>query len=250
MVGVYVHVDELGAANSERPPDRADDTFVAPLGHVRHGLEGEHPPTLESVREPTAPAYYDRRAPEYDDWYEGVGLYADRDRPGFGAELIAVTEALAALPPARTLDVGCGTGFLTQHLRGTVTGLDASGRMLAIAAGRVPTGTFVQGDALTLPFPDDSFDRVCSGHFYGHLDQRQRVTFLGEARRVAPELVLVDASRTHSAVDDEWSERRLLDGSRWEVYKRWFEPTALLGELGGGDVLHAGDWFVVVRSPR
>ncbi len=60
----------------------------------------------------------------------------------------------------------------------------------------------------------------------------------------------MDASRTHSAVEDEWSERRLLDGSRWEVYKRWFEPNALLGELGGGDVLHAGDWFVVVRSPR
>ena len=26
-------------------------------------------------------AYYDRRAPEYDDWWLGVGLYADRDRP-------------------------------------------------------------------------------------------------------------------------------------------------------------------------
>ena len=122
--------------------------------------------------------------------------------------------------------------------------------MLAIAARRVPTGTFVQGDALSLPFPDHGFDRVCSGHFYGHLDERQRIAFLGEARRVATELVLVDASRTHSAVDDEWSERCLLDGSRWEVYKRWFEPDALLDELGEGDVLHAGDWFVVVRSPR
>jgi demethylmenaquinone methyltransferase/2-methoxy-6-polyprenyl-1,4-benzoquinol methylase len=202
------------------------------------------------VREPTAPAYYDRRAPEYDNWYEGVGLYADRERPGFDEELTAVTEVLAALAPARTLDVACGTGFLTQHLRGPVTGLDASERMLAIAARRVPTATFVQGDALSLPFPDHGFERVCSGHFYGHLDERQRTAFLGEARRVAPEFVLVDASRTHSAVDEEWSERRLLDGSRWEVYKRWFEPDALLEELGGGDVLHAGDWFVVVRSPR
>ena len=122
--------------------------------------------------------------------------------------------------------------------------------MLAIAARRVPTGTFVQDDALSLPFSDESFDRVCGGHFYGHLDERQRTAFLAEARRIAPELVLVDASRTHSAVDDEWSQRRLLDGSRWEVYKRWFEPDALLDELEGGDVLHAGDWFVVVRSPR
>jgi demethylmenaquinone methyltransferase/2-methoxy-6-polyprenyl-1,4-benzoquinol methylase len=204
------------------------------------------------VREPTAPEYYDRRAPEYDDWYLGVGLFADRERPGFDDELTEITRTLAGLPPARTLDVACGTGFLTQHLRGAVTGLDASERMLAIAASRVEDGTFVRGDALALPFADDGFDRVVSGHFYGHLDDVQRARFLREARRVAPELVLVDASRRHSPVDEEWSARLLEDGSRWEVYKRYFEPETLLSELGGdgGDVLHAGEWFVVVRSPR
>jgi demethylmenaquinone methyltransferase/2-methoxy-6-polyprenyl-1,4-benzoquinol methylase len=204
------------------------------------------------VREPTAPAYYDRRAPEYDDWYLGVGLYADRDRPGFDDELTQVTRTLAGLPPARTLDVACGTGFLTRHLRGAVTGIDASDRMLAIAASRVENGTFVQGDALALPFRDDSFDRVVSGHFYGHLDGDQRVAFLREARRVAGELVVVDASRAHSPVAEEWSERRLADGSRWEVYKRWFEPDALLAEIGDGrgEVLHTGEWFLVVRSLR
>jgi demethylmenaquinone methyltransferase/2-methoxy-6-polyprenyl-1,4-benzoquinol methylase len=203
------------------------------------------------VREPTAPTYYDRRAPEYDDWYLGVGLYADRDRPGFDDELTRVTEVLASLPPARTLDVACGTGFLTRHLAGSVTGLDASARMLALASSRVPHATFVEGDGLALPFADDSFERVVSGHFYGHLDAAQRAAFLGEARRIAPELVLVDASRAHSEVDEDWSERLLSDGSRWEVFKRWFEPEALLAEMGGkGDVLHAGDWFVVVRSPR
>ena len=204
------------------------------------------------MREPTAPAYYDRRAPEYDDWYLGVGLFAERERPGFGAELARVTSILSALPAARTLDVACGTGFLTQHVHGDVTGLDASARMLAIASARIEGATFVQGDALALPFPDDSYDRVVSGHFYGHLDETQRTTFLGETRRVARELVLVDASRGHSPVAEEWSERHLNDGTVWEVYKRWFEPQALLDEIGGsgGEVLHAGDWFVVVRSAR
>jgi demethylmenaquinone methyltransferase/2-methoxy-6-polyprenyl-1,4-benzoquinol methylase len=204
------------------------------------------------VREPTAPAYYDRRAPEYDDWYLGVGLFADRERPGFEHELARVTGVLEELPEARTLDVACGTGFLTRHLHGDVTGLDQSARMIEIASSRVHGGTFVRGDALALPFPDDSFDRVLSGHFYGHLDVDQRIAFLREARRVAPELVLVDASRSHSPVDEEWSERRLGDGTVWEVYKRWFEPAALLAEIGDGrgEVLHAGEWFVVVRSPR
>jgi demethylmenaquinone methyltransferase/2-methoxy-6-polyprenyl-1,4-benzoquinol methylase len=202
------------------------------------------------MREPTAPVYYDRRAPEYDDWYLGVGLYADRDRPGFDTELEQVATTLAQLSPTRTLDVACGTAFLTRHLRGPVTGLDASARMLAIARERVPAATFVQGDGLALPFADDAFDRVLTGHFYGHLDARQRSSFLREARRVAGELVVVDAAREHSPVEEEWSSRILSDGSAWEVYKRYFDPVALLAKLGGGDVLLAGHWFVVVRSPR
>jgi demethylmenaquinone methyltransferase/2-methoxy-6-polyprenyl-1,4-benzoquinol methylase len=201
------------------------------------------------MHEPTAPAYYDRRAPEYDDWYHGVGLYAERDRAGFDENLAAMCAALAALPPARTLDVACGTGFLTRHLRGEITGLDQSARMLEVASSRLPSATLVQGDALLLPFADEAFDRVFSGHFYGHLEESQRAAFLQEARRVAPELVIADASRERSHTAEEWSERVLRDGSNWQVYKRWFTPDGLLGELGGGEVLHAGPWFVVVRSP-
>jgi hypothetical protein len=31
------------------------------------------------------------------------------------------------------------------------------------------------------------------------------------------------------------------------VFKRWCTPAQLVAELGGGDVLHAGTWFVAVR---
>ncbi|MFL5929369.1 MAG: class I SAM-dependent methyltransferase [Gaiellaceae bacterium] len=192
--------------------------------------------------------YYDTRAPEYDDWYLGRGLFAGRDRLGWDAELQKLFRVLEALPPARTLDVACGTGFLTRHLRGDVVGLDQSARMLEEAAHQGPHATYVQGDALELPFPAAVFDRVLTGHFYGHLQPPERERFLTEARRVAPELVVVDASRTHSDVDEHMSERVLNDGSRWEVFKRYFTGEGLAAELGGGEVLHEGDWFVVVRS--
>ena len=39
----------------------------------------------------------------------------------------------------------------------------------------------------------------------------------------------------------------LNDGSSWEV-KRYFTAASLVTELGGGEVLHDGSWFVVVRS--
>jgi demethylmenaquinone methyltransferase/2-methoxy-6-polyprenyl-1,4-benzoquinol methylase len=192
--------------------------------------------------------YYDTRAPEYDDWYRGTGLFADRDRPGWESELGELVGVIERLPAGRTLDVACGTGFLTQHLRGTIVGLDQSMQMLAEAARQAPSASFVQGDGLALPFPDASFSRIFTGLFYGHLRDAERRAFLDEARRVAGELVIIDSSRAHSDVDDDVQERVLNDGTRWEVYKRWFTGPGLAAELGGGDVLHDGDWFVAVRT--
>ena len=192
--------------------------------------------------------YYDARAPEYDDWYRGRGGFAERDRPGWDDELGELTRTIDALPPVRTLDVACGTGFLTRHLRGDVVALDQSARMLEEARRQATHATFVQGDGLELPFPNDTFDRVFTGHFYGHLDEPERERFLAEVRRVARELVVVDASKEHSGIDEHMSQRTLDDGSTWEVYKRYFTGPGLAEELGGGEVLFEGMWFVVVRA--
>jgi demethylmenaquinone methyltransferase/2-methoxy-6-polyprenyl-1,4-benzoquinol methylase len=193
-------------------------------------------------------AYYERRAPEYDEWWLGTGRFANRDRPGWVEERTALTETLAALAPARTLDVACGTGFLTQHLRGEITGLDQSASMLELAQAKVPDGRFIQGDALELPFADDSFERLLTSFFYGHLEEDDRTRFLGEARRVARRLVVVDSALHEDVEPVEWQERVLNDGSVWQVYKRYFEPGSLADELGGGRALFAGRWFVAVEA--
>jgi ubiquinone/menaquinone biosynthesis C-methylase UbiE len=196
-------------------------------------------------------AYYEARAPEYDDWYEGTGGFAGRDRPAWRELLGELAAALGAMPPARTLDVACGTGYATRWLPGEITGLDQSQSMLAIAARRLPDARFVRGDAFELPFPDDSFDRVTAMSFYGHLEGEDRERFVAEARRVASELVVVDAALQPGGSAEERQERVLNDGSRWTVYKRFFTPEELLAELGGGGrVLYAGHWFVAVASPR
>jgi len=193
-------------------------------------------------------AYYERRAPEYDDWWRGTGLFTDRHRPGWDEETAALTSMLEALAPARTLDVACGTGFLTGYLPGEITGLDQSKSMLELAAGRLPDVEFARGDALDLPFEDSSFERVFTSFFYGHLEEPERSVFLREARRVAPELVVVDSALTNDAQPVEWQERVLTDGSRWQVYKRFFEAEELAEELGGGRTLFAGRWFVAVQT--
>jgi ubiquinone/menaquinone biosynthesis C-methylase UbiE len=192
-------------------------------------------------------AYYDRRAPEYDDWWLGQGLYADRDRPGWQDELRLLEGVLRDLPPVSTLDVACGTGFLTRHLRGKIVGLDASERMLEVARGQVPNARFEQGDALSLPFEDGAFDRVFTSYFYCHLEDEERARFLAEARRIAQELVVVASIRGDGDASERWEERRLKDGSRWNVYKRVFEGPDLADELDG-EIVFKGRWFVVVRA--
>jgi SAM-dependent methyltransferase len=192
--------------------------------------------------------YYDRRAFEYDDWWLGRGRFADRERPGWDEEVEVLAELIGSLPPARTLDVACGTGFLTRHLRGDVVGFDQSDRMLAVASEQAPHARFVQGDALELPFADGEFDRIFTSYFYCHLEPDERARFLAEARRVAAELVVVASMPGADDPLERYEERVLNDGSRWTVFKRVFTGEQLAAELGGGEVLHEDRWFVVVRA--
>ena len=75
-------------------------------------------------------AYYHARAAEYDDWWQQRGLYAERWSEAWQAERDLALDAVAALPAKRTLDVACGTGFVTRLLAGEVVGLDQSAAML------------------------------------------------------------------------------------------------------------------------
>ena len=186
-------------------------------------------------------AYYEARAREYDDWWN----WHVAEHP---EELDRLVRTIQELAPVRTLDVACGTGFLTRHLPGEVVALDQSETMLELAAQQAPEAELVQGEGLVLPFEDGSFDRVFTSHFYGHLDETERRRFLTEARRVARELVVVDSAVRNETPPILMQERVLKDGSRWAVLKRYFTAEELAEELGGGHVFHEGDYFVVVQA--
>ena len=95
--------------------------------------------------------------------------------------------AVAAIvrPGDRVLDICCGTGDVAvAALRagGRVTGLDFSERMLERARRKSAEVEWVQGDALALPFEDDSFDAATAGFGVRNLDDLERG--LVELRRV------------------------------------------------------------------
>ncbi len=90
-------------------------------------------------------------------------LYDSKHRfvTDLGAELITL---LAPLPGEHILDLGCGTGHLTQKIAGMgaiVTGLDSAESMIAQARAHYPDLQFVVGDGADFHF-DTPFDAVFS----------------------------------------------------------------------------------------
>jgi SAM-dependent methyltransferase len=81
------------------------------------------------------------------------------------------------------LDVGCGTGVVSRELqaRGRVTSLDFASLALEYAARR-SLPRLVKGDAVELPFRDDSFDAIVGLDIFEHLENDDRA--FAEAFRV------------------------------------------------------------------
>jgi 2-polyprenyl-6-hydroxyphenyl methylase / 3-demethylubiquinone-9 3-methyltransferase len=91
------------------------------------------------------------------------------------------------LKPAKVLDIGCGGGFLTNHLAEwghAVTGIDLSPSSLEAAHQNDKTKTvaYLPANAYDLPFKDRSFDAVSAMDILEHVENPGQL--LSEASRV------------------------------------------------------------------
>jgi ubiquinone/menaquinone biosynthesis C-methylase UbiE len=98
----------------------------------------------------------------YTDWsavYDGPNALID-------AEEVVLREMLGGIPPGKALDVGCGTGRVTEilvSLGHEVTGIDPTPAMLEAAKAKSIRATFVDGDVSAMSAADESVDLVtCS----------------------------------------------------------------------------------------
>jgi ubiquinone/menaquinone biosynthesis C-methylase UbiE len=109
-----------------------------------------------------------------------------------GAEVSREIAKEINLHKNRVLDVGCGIGgparMLADEFNCNVTGIDMShefilaARQLSELVGLTPKTTFVQGDALELPFENGSFDVVWTQHVQMNVSDKAR--FYSEIARV------------------------------------------------------------------
>lgn len=104
-----------------------------------------------------------------------------------------VDEGGQGLRGRRILDVACGTGRHSIHFDAagaSVTGVDASSAMLAVARAKQSNVTWLEGDVAKLPVPDASFDIVVNALVMEHVEHVRPA--LAEANRaLAPGSALV-----------------------------------------------------------
>ena len=115
-------------------------------------------------------------------------------------------------PGDRVLDVGAGKGFLVKDLLKALPGLEAFGLDISEYAlmhcEPEVVGRLHLGNAIKLPFPDNSFKAVLSLNTIHNLDRADLMTALKEMERLAPGrgFVQVDSYRTpeQKALFEEW----------------------------------------------
>jgi SAM-dependent methyltransferase len=98
-------------------------------------------------------------------WGRKAADFATLSEPGNCREYVAMHHRLGVDAGDRLLDMACGSGLALElaRLRGaSVSGIDASPRLVAVARDRNPDGDIRVGDMNALPWEAASFDVVTS----------------------------------------------------------------------------------------
>ena len=166
---------------------------------------------------------YDSVAELYDDTFEDIAVRED--------ELRWLGQELGDTSDMRVLDIGCGNGAflakLAPRLREAV-GVDISEKMLEQARKRNRQHShlsFQQIQGPSLPFPDNSFDRVISVLSFRYLDWDPIVKEILRVLKPGGEFLVVDMV----AAPVKWQEYPFFLRSKLKTYwqriahRRYFE---------------------------
>lgn len=96
------------------------------------------------------------------------------------------------------LEIGCGPGSFTKHLKGKkIACVEPSEKLLAVAKKRIDQNVeFKQGKAENLPIESEAFDRVfCSFSFRDFKDKRQSLVEIYRVLRKGGRSIILDIAK-------------------------------------------------------
>jgi SAM-dependent methyltransferase len=196
--------------------------------------------------------YYDRRAGEGTRtighalaYWTGLGV--NTTAVEVEREALQVRRLLRSMKEASFVEVGAGPGTFTADLPGWGIALDQSETALRVLRSGAAASPLVRADALRLPFRERAVKRVFAAHIYGLLEESHRRAFLAEARRIAKELIVVDAGRPSGVPAEHWQRRTLSGGDTFRVFRRHFDSDSLAAEING-QPLFSGRFYVMVSA--
>lgn len=140
--------------------------------------------------------------------FDGVAERYDRTNTilSFGRDRMwrrATRDALALRAGELVLDLGAGTGVSTAELGRSgarVAGVDISQGMLRAGKRARPETTLLAGDALALPFPDETFDAVTISFALRNVhDTAAALTEMARVTRPGGRLVVCEFSHPTNA---------------------------------------------------
>jgi ubiquinone/menaquinone biosynthesis C-methylase UbiE len=159
-------------------------------------------------------------------------------------QIVEGVAAYVAVPAGGSiLDVGCGSGALTiacakRNPEAVITGLDRWGKEYPgygkavcernATAESVQNVVFLDGNALKLSFPDESFDAVTSNYVYHNIHNQNKQKLLLETLRVLKKGGMF-------AIHDLMSSRNYGDMSAFveELKKQGYEKAELICTTNG-----------------
>lgn len=124
---------------------------------------------------------------------ETSAKYFNRTTRGITRKFIDnLLSELISLKPNTVLDIGCGTGYITNimshELDSTVIGCDMDINRISFARDNLAQEVII-GDIMHLPFKDNSFDVVVASEIIEHI-LSPRIA-LNEIRRVSKKFILI-----------------------------------------------------------
>jgi 2-polyprenyl-3-methyl-5-hydroxy-6-metoxy-1,4-benzoquinol methylase len=164
--------------------------------------------------------FFDRHAAQWDT-YSDPQVTLER--------LNQLSEPLKLNPGMDLLEVGCGTGQITQWLAdrvrpGRVWGLDFSARMLEKARTKGITAEFIQGDVCDKVPGDRPFDTVLCFHSFPHFrDPFTALKNLAAALKTQGQLLILhlagsrEINRFHTEVGGPVAGDHLPEAGEWDV---------------------------------
>ena len=188
---------------------------------------------------------------EYEAWYHSA-----RGKWIAGVEWKLLLDLLQPGVGNTLLDVGCGTGYFSRRFANMglkVTALDPNQAALDYARQQGENVHYLSANALSLPFPKDSFDYVSAITSLCFVESPQQA--LQEMWRVTRRGLLLGLLNKHSLLYWQKRHSRSYAGARWDritVVKKWvetLEPEPSRISVSNG-VLVAGSGKLSVLAER